>query len=178
MLSARFTPSTSSRSPCCPRSQPARSAVLPDAPRAKRSAAIESMIVGARCRSMGSLSSTLKSATTKPSRVTHFRARASSDNALSAGGKEIERERGVKRAERGFDLEGFFFTVSQKKENRKIENQKPTSRPRPPPPPLGLHPRRRPSGRGPVPLQRRQDLPGRGDRADGCGARLEARDAR
>jgi len=76
---------------------------------------------------MGSLSSTLKSATTKPSRVTHFRARASSDNALSAGGKEIERERGVKRAERGFDLEGFFFSVSLKK--KKIEKSKTKNQP-------------------------------------------------
>ena len=58
------------------------------------------------------------------------------------------------------------------------KKKKLASRPGPPPAPLGLRPRRRPARRRALPLQRRQDLPGRRDRSHGCGARLEARDAR
>ena len=89
--------------------------------------------------------------------------------------KRVGEEKNSALALFSFPRSSFFFSQPRTK---KITLKKLISRPRPPPAPLGLCPRRRPARRRALPLQRGQDLPGRRDRAHGCGARLEARDAR
>ena len=99
------------------------------------------------------------------------------------------RLREVLRVGEGKKSLSFFLSLSlsllslnleQKNSKKKTQKKKNSlsRRPRPPPAALGLCPRRRPARRRALPLQRGQDLPGRRDRAHGCGARLEARDAR